>query len=145
MSSIGQYRQNIQRYQILREQIERIISKLNNATDAASGFDLEIKSSYKVNGDSAVLSSRSTNLKNKISETSRFLSNAILPNIDSSIAGARRQIANLEEQERRRREEEQRRREEENRRQSEYQSSTQNDHGERNKTEYKSGWRREVM
>ena len=101
MSSIAQLRRDVQRYRVLKSQIGRIIPQLNNAADRAGDLDMEIRGSYQVNGDSAVMSSRATALRKKIDETARRLRSPVLPAIDSAIDEALREIARLEEEARR--------------------------------------------
>ena len=112
MSSIQQYQQDIQKYYVLREKISKIIVALNQSANSISRSDQIIKSNYKVNGNSALITNRTTNLKKSLEQTSNYLSSTILSGIDSSVENARRQIAYLEEQERIRQEEERIRQEE---------------------------------
>ena len=112
MASIEQCRHNIQRYKELKIQLKAIIARLDTAESATGRLDLDIASSFKVNGDSALITNRTTTLKRKIDDTSSYLRNTVLPAIDSSIEDERDTIDYLEEQERKRKEEEERRRRE---------------------------------
>ena len=113
MASIGQCRRNIQKYKELKVQLKAIIAKLDTAESATGRLDLDIASSFKVNGDGALITNRTTALKRKIDDTSSYLRSTVLPAIDSSIEDERDTIDYLEEQERKRREEERKRRERE--------------------------------
>lgn len=89
MSSISQCIYDIQRYHELREKIEAIISKLNSASEYVGKVDFEIKTSYKVDGNSATISNQTTDLKNRIEDTSNYLSETVLPSIGYSLEDTR--------------------------------------------------------
>lgn len=99
MSSIAQCIYDIQRYQNLRKKIKAIIIKLDSASEYVSKIDFEIKTSYKVNGNSAIISEQTTDLKNKIEDTSHFLRKTVLPSIGYSLDNTRAQLQSLREQE----------------------------------------------
>ena len=115
MSSIEQCQYDIQRCQILKAEINGIISKLNSAANHTSSLDYEIKNSYQVDGGNAIITNQTASLKNDLEDTANYLKNTILPSIDSSISDANREIEYLEEEERKQQEEEERKRQEEER------------------------------
>lgn len=116
---ISGQRRDILRYQALKSQLSTVITKLSSATSYSGSLDYEVKSSFKVNNESAALATRTARLDTSIQNTASYLSHTILPAIDAAIGQVNRQIANLEaearrqaaEEARRRREEEQKRRE----------------------------------
>lgn len=113
MASIAEYQQDIARYRRLKDQLRGVISNVRSAAGRTGSLDLEIRSSYQVNGDDAAISGRVADLKRELEDTTNFLDGTVMPSIDSSIDYAEREIERLEEEERRRREEEERRRQEE--------------------------------
>ncbi len=104
MSSISQCRYEISRYNSLKSSINSVISSLSSASGSADDLSYEIKDKYKLNDNSTPIVDRTIELKENIENTSNFLSNKVIPAIDSAIYSLYREIERLEAEERARRE-----------------------------------------
>lgn len=99
MSSIAQCIYDIRNYTATEEKVEIIIARLSSAITDVSNTEREIRGSYLVNDNSAVVAERANQLKNELSEIVEFLRGTILPDIDSSRYEVRRLKEYLEEEE----------------------------------------------
>ena len=98
MSSIQEHWDNIARYERLKSQVRRIISELNLAAGRTDSLKSNIERCYQIDGSGAAMASSVVNLQHDIRETANYLSNSVIPGVDSSIDYERREIQRLEEE-----------------------------------------------
>lgn len=100
MSSISQCENDIRRYKVLKENINSVVEKLSLAVSNASTLNTELKNKYQVDDSNTPISNRVKDLKNNIENTSNFLKDKVISEIDGAINNLNREIARLEEEER---------------------------------------------
>ncbi len=106
MSSISYYQYNINRYRTLKTNINSVISYLSMAKNNAESVGNDIKNKYEINDSNTPIFNRAIQLKDNISSTCNYLSNKVIPAIDSAIYSLNREIARIEAEEREKEQEE---------------------------------------
>lgn len=99
MSSKDSYNSDINKYEDIKVQIGRIVLKLNDSADAAGRLGFKITSDFKINNDGAAVGERAMSLEKKLNRTADYLTNTILPAIESAIGEAKQRIAQIEQEE----------------------------------------------
>ncbi len=75
----------IHKYEILKSDINTIIINLNNTVNDLENIRPNLKNIYNINEDITPIVSNVEKVKNKISETSNYLKNTIIPSINNTI------------------------------------------------------------
>ncbi len=96
MSSISQCQYDIERYKTLKSNINSIICQLTQVIGNTDEFNNEIKTKYQVNDKYTPIVSRTVQLKDNMESTNKYLSNKVIPVIDSFIINLNKEIARLE-------------------------------------------------
>jgi|GEM_PF-1715030 hypothetical protein len=143
MASIQDLQNDIGRYTTLKDKLNNLARELEYSAQRTGASSNLLASEFKVNNESSKVSDRQAALKSDMASTVDYLRATVIPAIDEAIAGARSEIAYLEEQERQRREaEERRQREEQEQREREEREQREREEEERRRREEQSRTRR---
>ena len=106
MASKQQLERELIEYANLKDNLSKTASNLSSAATSAYKINPSITQHYTVDRDSSQVTERTDKLAFKITETSNYVSNTIIPAIDSKMDSIRAEIRRIEEEEARRAREE---------------------------------------
>lgn len=86
MSLLYECENDLNRYEVLRDNINSIMSELSLAIENTASVSDEVKSKYLINDNYTPIVSRCEKLKDALETVYNNLSNKIVPAIDSSIS-----------------------------------------------------------
>ncbi len=84
------------KYEAIREQLGKITPKLSTASTSMGSVDREVKATYKVNGDSANISKKTTRLKECVDTVNSNITLILIPAINLAIQASETAIKNIE-------------------------------------------------
>lgn len=113
MASKSQLIQELAQYDVLKDKLIATIGILNKAHGPVNNIKPTIEQHYSVDDSGNTAGVRASKLAGKISGTSNYVKNTVLPAIDQKSESIKREIRRIEEEERRAREEAERRAREE--------------------------------
>ena len=96
MTTKADYQENIRKYNIIKEQLGKITPKLSSASPLLGSVSREIGTTYKVNGDSAIITSRADSLKRIVNTTYSNITKIVLPALGNAIQGAKTEVQKIE-------------------------------------------------
>lgn len=97
MPSLEKLENKIERYKILKNNLNSIISKLAMAIDNVENLKNEIKDKYQVDDGNTPIISRTTQLKQNMKSTYDYLSSKVIPAIDLALHGLDEKVENKKE------------------------------------------------
>ncbi len=109
MANKYQLEQELQEYENLKANLNKTVENLGNASESAFKINPGVTANYTINKNPSAVGERADNLAKKISETSNYVRNTIIPAINTKQENIRAEIRRIEEEERRAREEAERR------------------------------------
>lgn len=98
MATINGCYREISQYNALSEDLMLLIKSLEKSGNCCELVKKQIDDKYNVNGDITPLSHKTSELKEDINETSNYLKNYVLPEIEKKVIELKRQINYLENQ-----------------------------------------------
>ncbi len=87
------------KYEAIKEQLGKITPKLSTASTSMGSVDREVKTTYKVDGDSAKISKKTTRLKECVDTVNSNITLILIPAINLAIQSSEIAIKNIEEAE----------------------------------------------
>jgi SMC interacting uncharacterized protein involved in chromosome segregation len=94
--SISSCYETINRYNSLKSNLNNVVSSLNSSVNKLSPVANKISSVYSFDTENTPIVDKCSSLSDDISKTSSYISNSIIPAIDSAINDLRNEISYLE-------------------------------------------------
>ena len=100
--TIAGCREDIRRYQNLKQNLNNIISYLNSSGSNLDKTEMNIKNNYQIDSENSYILTRVTDVNNEIYKISNYLKNSVIPEIDRTISNLNNNISRMEREERER-------------------------------------------
>ena len=96
MTTKEEHQENINKYNAIKEQLDKITPKLSSASSFIGSVDHEVKTTYKVDNDDPRIAKHTSNLKSCIENVYENLTSVVIPALGTAKDNARTEIYNIE-------------------------------------------------